>query len=234
MSRISIILPTYNEEGNILKLSKILTQILKKITNNFEIIIVDDNSQDKTVQLVKKYSNNNNHIKLFVRQNKRSLAKSILLGIKKAQGNYLVVMDSDFNHDPKIIPQMIILLNYYDMVIGSRYVFGGGMDDKARERASFFYNLFIRIVLKTRMSDNLSGYFCISKSNLESLPLSEIFYGYGDYFIRLLLFAKLKRLNLIEIPTWYRIRNFGESKSNLISMLYHYTKTVLELRKEKP
>lgn len=227
---VSIVLPTYNEEGNILRLIKVITNKLNKENIKNEIIVVDDNSHDKTYELVKKELNKNKNLKVFLRKKDKGLAKSIFFGIKKSLNPIIIVMDSDFNHDPMIIPQMVSLTEYYDLVIGSRYVHGGGMDDERREKASYLYNLFLRILLKTRVHDNLSGYFAMQRKDLKKLPTKNIFQGYGDYFIRLVTIASKEKMRIIEIPTWYKIRLFGESKSNFIKMILMYTKTALELK----
>lgn len=226
MGKISIILPTFNEEGNIQALINKISKLIKNYPH--EIIVVDDNSVDDTQGKVKELKNKN--VKLLIRTKDRSLAKSILTGINTSTGKIIIVMDTDFNHDPTLIPQMIEYLKHYNMIIGSRFVYAGGMDDSKREIYSYLFNLFLKILLKTRVHDNLSGYFAIRKENLLKLPLRAIFKGYGDYFIRLIFFAKMENLTILEIPVWYKIRTQGQSKSRFTSMIIAYTKTSLSLK----
>ncbi|PJF45261.1 MAG: dolichol-phosphate mannosyltransferase, partial [Candidatus Thermofonsia Clade 3 bacterium] len=78
-------------------------------------------------------------VRLFVRTQDKGLAQSIRDGLLLAHGRTLVVMDTDFNHDPAMIPQMVDLLRYYDLVIGSRFVMRGGMEDRLRYHLSQLY-----------------------------------------------------------------------------------------------
>jgi hypothetical protein len=112
-------------------------------------------------------------VRLVVRTQDKGLANSIRDGLILAQGRTLVVMDTDFNHDPAMIPQMVDLLRYYDLVIGSRFVMRGGMEDRLRYHFSQLYNVFIRALFQTQIQDNLSGYFAIRRERLYALaPLS--------------------------------------------------------------
>ena len=139
-------------------------------------------------------------------------------------------MDTDFTHDPILIPKMLRLSSEYNIIIGSRYCAGGYMEDHVHSRLSYFYNLLLKIILKTQVQDNLGGYFCISKSLLNKLPQNRIFYGYGEYFFRLLFYALKINLTILEIPTIYKKRMRGKSKSNFVYMFYKYFIEALKLR----
>ena len=102
MKKVSVILPTYNEAGNIVKLIKALKTQIKKINLTPEIIVVDDDSPDGTAQKCK-----NQNIKLIVRKNQRGLATAILKGIQNSSGSIIVLMDTDFNHQPQDIPRLL-------------------------------------------------------------------------------------------------------------------------------
>jgi dolichol-phosphate mannosyltransferase len=140
-------------------------------------------------------------------------------------------MDTDFNHDPAMIPQMIDLLRYYDLVIGSRFVMRGGMEDARRYRLSLLYNIFIRFLLHTQIQDNLSGFFAVRRDRLFQLQpkFARIFYGYGDYFIRLLLVAWRSQWRILEVPVFYILRRHGMSKTGFWSIFSDYTTAVLKL-----
>jgi dolichol-phosphate mannosyltransferase len=147
--KVSIILPTYNERGNIRDLITAIGEALKPEPWEQEIIVVDDNSPDGTADVVRSQPVEPPlEMKCFVRTEERGLATAIKFGIEHADGDIVVVMDTDFNHDPAMIPQMVKFLEFYDMVIGSRFVMGGGMEDRQRYNYSFFYNLFVRMVLR--------------------------------------------------------------------------------------
>ncbi len=226
---LSIILPTYNEKNNINVLIKNILEILKNLENK-EVIVVDDNSPDGTYLFCKKEFEKNNQIKLIFRQSNRGLANSIGEGIKASKGKNIIIMDTDLSHDPKLIPQMINLNKDYDIVSCSRYCEGGSMGNKLHYYCSFSYNLLLKFILKTQIKDNTGGYFCIKKNTLDLLPFEKIFYGYGEYFFRLLFFAKKKKKSIIEIPTIYNLRTYGKSKSNFFLLLFKYFFSAIKLQ----
>lgn len=241
---VSVILPTYNERDNICDLVDSIHKELEPAGYAYEVLVVDDNSPDGTAEVVRRRyrlegtgvallpGSENGTLRLFVRTQNKGLANSIRDGLLAAQGHTLVVMDTDFNHDPAMIPQMVDLLRYYDLVIGSRFVMRGGMEDRLRYHFSQIYNVFIRALFQTQIQDNLSGYFAIRRERLYSLaPLfPAIFYGYGDYFIRLLLAAWRQDWKILEVPVFYILRRHGDSKTGFWSVFKKYTAAVLRLR----
>lgn len=226
----SIILPTYNESGNIVKLIETLRMYLsaKRITN--EIIVVDDDSPDKTGLLAQKYFSKIPNVRVIIRKKDKGLASAIRFGIEKAVGEIVVVMDTDFNHEPKLVTRLVEKCKNYDVVVGSRFIKGGGMSDKTRERLSYLFNVIIRVILSSPVHDNLSGFFAIRREKLEKLDFDKIFYGYGDYFIRLIYLAKLQNNTFSEAPSFYRAREYGVSKSQFINMFRDYLTSTLSLR----
>ena len=117
----SVILPTFNEEGHIVNLIKEIQNVFKKLKCKYEIIIIDDNSTDKTqINIKKNFSSN--FIKLFIRKKKRSLVSSINEGILKSSNNYIIWMDADFQHPPVYIKKFIKLSKTSDAIIFSRFL----------------------------------------------------------------------------------------------------------------
>ena len=165
--QVSIILPTYNEKKNILLLINSIKRQLKNY--NLEIIIIDDQSPDETGLICKKNFIKYKNIKVLINKSRIGFAKSILEGIKVATKKKIIVMDTDFTHDPKLIPTMLRLSNEYDIISGSRYCSGGYMENQIHSHLSYFYNLILKLILKTQIQDNLGGYFCIDKKNLSKL-----------------------------------------------------------------
>lgn len=225
---VSIILPTYNEKKNILLLVSSIKQYLKKI--NYEIIIVDDNSPDKTGSICIKEFFKDKSIKVLINKKRIGFAESIYKGILNSKKKIVIVMDTDFTHDPVLIPKMLRLIKEYDIISGSRYCAGGYMEDQLHSHLSFFYNLLLKLILKTQIQDNLGGYFCIKKDSLKKLPCRKIFYGYGEYYFRLLFFSLNRSLSILEIPAIYKKRTRGKSKSKFIYMFYKYLIEALKLR----
>lgn len=225
----SVILPTYNEKDNIVTLINVIKKILKNI--DFEIIVVDDNSFDKTGLICKKiYSKNKNKIKIIINKTRLGLSKSIYKGIVHSTKDIILVMDTDFTHNPNLILKMLKFIRNNHIVSGSRYCKGGKMEDFIHSQLSFYYNKILKFILKTKVHDNLGGFFCIKKIHLKVLPTSKIFFGYGEYFFRLLYFAKKKNFLILEIPTIYKKRTKGRSKSRFIHMFFNYFFEALKLR----
>ncbi len=229
--KLSVILPTYNEKASTGDLIDILLKIIKENTSDFEIIVVDDNSPDKTGYLIKERYGDNPHIHCLIRENERGLATAIKTGILNAKGDIVLVMDTDFNHDPQKIPEMFHLLSRYDVVSGSRYVQGGGiLGPQYRYWCSYIFNFFVRITLGLNTRDNLSGFVAFKKEILANFDVDKVFSGYGDYYLRFLYRAQELKLNIIEIPVVYQTRRGGESKTNLIKHLVDYTSTVFKIK----
>lgn len=121
---VSVILPTYNERGNI---GLLIDAIYHELTGyEHEVIVVDDNSDDGTyAHVVEKACP---FVRVFLRIDNRGLAYAIRFGIEQAHGSVIIVMDSDFNHQPQYIPFMLRQLSYYDCVTALRFISGGRMN----------------------------------------------------------------------------------------------------------
>ena len=245
---VSVILPTYNERDNICDLVESLRTHLDKGSWRYELLVVDDNSPDGTADIVRRtYATQPDGsgsevavigvtgagtVRLVIRTASPGLAASVWEGLVRSKGDTLVVMDTDFNHDPAMVPQMIDLLRYYDLVIGSRFVIHGGMEDALRYRLSLMYSLFIRLLFRTQIQDNLSGFFSVRRDRIAQLnPVAgRIFYGYGDYFIRMLVVAWRRDWKILEVPVYYILRRHGTSKTGFWHIFTQYTAAVIRLR----
>jgi dolichol-phosphate mannosyltransferase len=217
--KVSVILPTYNEVENIIDLVNLVMKNMPSLWD-YEIIVVDDNSPDGTYQAVLDSFKGNNAVIPILRTVDRGFAKSIRAGIEKASGDQILVMDTDLTHDPIEIPKMLHVGQVYDMVSGSRFCPGGNMESTSHYLASLLYNWVLRIILRTQIQDNLGGYFTISLQNLRCLPYDKIFYGYGEYFFRLLHYAQKSGMSIVEV---------GKSKSKFFTMLFSYMSAAISL-----
>ena len=231
--KLSVILPTYNESGNIVQL---IEAILRAVPDKWdrEIVVVDDDSQDGTYELVTRTFKDQPAVIAKKRTADRGLANSIRAGLEMATGDQLLVMDTDFTHDPVEIPKMLHLAEYFDIVSGSRFCAGGSMSSTRHYLASMSYNLILRLILRTQIQDNLGGYFTIKRQDLDNLPFDAIFHGYGDYFFRLLHCAEKKGLSIIEIPAHYHSRKAGKSKSSFFRLLFSYSLAVIRFKLSFP
>ena len=218
----SLILPCYNEFENLKLLIPKVIRFLPK--SNYEIIVVDDNSEDQTIKRLKLIFKSKKNIRYILRKKNPSLGLSIKEGVINSTGNNIIVMDTDFNHTPKDLGQMIkkFETNKYDLVCGSRFMKGGYSSTFFRHYSSKLFNYYINLITRGKVSDNLSGLFIIKKHLLSGL-INNIFFGYGDFYIRLLYFMQKKKITIVEIPTKYAPRKFGVSKSKLINMIFTYS-----------
>jgi dolichol-phosphate mannosyltransferase len=226
---VSIILPTYNESKNIVSLIDEIVKVLDR-KDQFEVLVVDDNSPDDTFKIVEERFKNDDRIKPILRIKDRGFAKSIREGIERAKYKQIIVMDTDFTHDPKIINKLLHVGIVYDMVSASRFSPGGDMEDVFHYVASLTYNWLLRIVLRTQIQDNLGGYFTAKREHILDLPLDEIFQGYGEYYFRLLHFMQNRNRTIVEVPAVYISRIKGESKSKFINMAFIYFYEAIKVR----
>jgi dolichol-phosphate mannosyltransferase len=227
----SIILPSYNEKENLpLLITKIKFYLNKK---KFKIYIIDDHSNDGTEDIIKKKFKSDKRI-LFTARTKypRSLGQSVGEGILMSQSDKIIVMDTDFNHNPKYL---LTLINQhekfnYSLVCGSRFLNTKLNKLKSRYIMSRIYNLIMRPLMRSKISDNLSGFFFIDRKIIDKRLYNKIFYGYGDYYIRLLHYIqKRNKFDIKEISIVYDERKFGLSKTKFINVFLKYTFEIIKL-----
>ena len=224
---VSVVLPCYNEADNIVPLVHALKAQLPAA---HEILVMDDNSPDGTARQVRGAFAGDTSVRVHVRMTDRGLANSIADGIRRCRGELVIIMDSDFNHDPDIVGNLLAHSPSADVVLGSRFLPGGGMASRWRYYCSWIYSTcLVRPILRTRVRDGLCGYYLIHRDKLLALPLDDICYGYGDYFFRLLWHLRHRCYRVIEVPVFYRPRLGGKSKSNLPRLLMSYTWELIKI-----
>lgn len=226
----SIIIPTYREADNITPLVQRIAK-LKFNQNQFEVLLVDDNSEDNTKEMVEQLSITCPWLKLMTHPGKRSWHQSILQGIQSATFPTLIFMDADLSHPPEIIPQMITSLteDKVEMVIGSRHIEGGCIDKSwpiYRKIISRLATLVVQPLLPTNIKDPLSGFIAINK---KSYSLNGKLWNPIGSKLALEIIVKSNIKNIIEIPICFEQRKFGESKLMTIKMAFNYAKQVFLL-----
>lgn len=226
---ISIIIPTLNERGNVIPLVNGIIDIINHFSFKAEIIVVDDNSIDKTEKILKESFPKNPRLRIYKRINVKGLATAILYGIKKAKGSIIIGMDADFNHPPTLIPKLIQQLETNDLVVASRFIKGGYMSNSWRYFPTLIFNLFLKYILNFPTLDNMSGYYAIRKNILFQLPIDSIYQGYGEYHLKLMYYSRKHQLQIREIPVKYGQRRYGKSKSKLIKNFFIYLWTAIIL-----
>jgi dolichol-phosphate mannosyltransferase len=226
---VSVILPTFQERENIVPLVRELRREFNSMGARYEIVVIDDESPDGTAMAARTAFADDSGVIVIERRTNPGLALSIREGIEKSSGKVILVMDTDFNHQPKDAVLISEVAKLVDLGIGSRFIFGGGMPNRLRYFLSYLYNIFMRISLGTRMDDNLSGLFAIRRTALFRLDFDKIFWGYGDYFFRLLLLSQREGLTHVQVPVFYGERAAGGSKTRFMSIFMRYTREVARL-----
>ena len=220
-----IVIPTYNEKGNIGKLIEVLEKAIKDVPKNFEvhILVVDDSSPDGTADLVKKYTQKYKNVHILINPKKEGLGGAYLKGMeyatKKLGAKVLMEFDADFSHDPYKIPEFLKAINNgSDLVLGSRYIKGGTIPDNwglHRKFLSIMGNLTIRtIMMHFKIHDWTTGYRAIRKEVYEAVKNElnqERFFGY-TFQIGFLLKAIRKGYKVSEVPINFVDRTYGVSK----------------------
>lgn len=215
MIKFSIVIPIFNEAKNIKKLSNLIRRELKK-KFKYELIFVDDNSQDGSAIILKEQSKKNKNIKFIIRISKqRDLTKSCLTGIKKAKYKYVLIMDGDLQHNPSDIPKLIKLLHQekLDVVIGSRNflkVYEKKSLNFLRYYASIFIKILLNFFLGYKTSDPLSGFFCFKKNILYRKKL----FGKGYKILSDIIYSSTN-LNIKDLEIKFNHRSRGKSKMNI-------------------
>ena len=231
--KLSVVLPTYNEQGNIKSLIFNIFNILIGEKIDFEIIVVDDNSPDKTWQVVEEIAKEKKEVKLIRHLGKRCLSSAIRDGVQSSKGDIIVWMDADFSHPPEVIPYLID--PDLDVCIASRYVKTGKDDGHPlfHRIASRCINIVARKIFNSNIHDLTSGFVAIKRNVIETIGIKG---DYGEYCIRFLYEAERNGYTMKEIPFVAHSRSYGESKttSNLYKYLKYgllYIKTLVQLRR---
>ncbi|MDB4964863.1 MAG: putative glycosyltransferase family 2, partial [Myxococcales bacterium] len=222
---ISVILPTYNERDNVVPLARAIAEELAG--REFEVLVVDDNSPDGTCQAVNDIGDP--RIRGLLRTENRGFANSIRCGLENARGDLFIIMDSDWNHQPKYLPVMIEALEFYDCVSGSRFVYGGRMNSRRRHLLSWTFNIFTRLMTSGQITDSLYGFVAIHRRVLEKVDYDAVFWGYGDYCIRLMYYLQRQGATVLQIPVVNGERQTGEGNDRFFKVFMQYFREVVAL-----
>jgi dolichol-phosphate mannosyltransferase len=208
-----IIIPTYNEAGN---LCPLLKEIFVRVPES-DILIVDDNSTDGTGELANQIHTENPQVNVIHRPGKLGLGTAYLAGFKYAIAhNYDAAfeMDADFSHDPRYLPDFLKAIKHADLVIGSRYVPGGGTPDwsPVRRLISSSGNILARFLLGIPIHDCTAGFRCYRCEVLRSIDLDTIqSRGYG-FQVELVYRVMKQGFKIVETPIIFVDRRVGKSK----------------------
>jgi dolichol-phosphate mannosyltransferase len=224
--QISLVIPTYNEAKNIPHLIASLSSLLDQtLRQRYEIIVVDDDSPDRTWEVAQSLMPRYPSLRVMRRQKERGLSTAVIRGWQVAEGEILGVIDGDMQHPPEILLQLIDAIQQgADLAVASRHIAGGGVSDwslarRLLSRGAQFLGLLILPRVVGRVSDPMSGYFMVRRSAIAEKPLSPVGYkilleviGRGDIYV------------LEEVGYVFQERTSGESKvtwKQYVEYLHH-------------
>jgi dolichol-phosphate mannosyltransferase len=212
-----LILPTYNEAENIEPLVRAALVQLESTGLEHTVLIVDDNSPDGTGQIADRVAEESDRVRVLHRPRKQGLGRAYLAGfeVALAEGADLILeMDSDFSHDPADLPRLIAATGAADLVLGSRYVPGGGVENWGivRRAVSRGGSAYARLLLGVPVRDLTGGFKCFHRRVLETIDLDGVHAnGYG-FQIELTYRAVQAGFTVTEVPIMFRERRVGRSK----------------------
>ena len=211
LEKILVVIPTYNESENIEKIIKELKSL------EHHIMIVDDNSPDGTSEIVENLKEKNNNLYLIKRESKLGLGSAYRDGFKAAMNmgyEFFVEMDADFSHQTIDLVEMIKNIDKADVIIGSRYIEGGGIKgwNYKRRLLSKLANLFTQILFGYHIKDSTSGFRIYNRESLEKINFQKTKSDGYSFQIEMTYRANKKNLKILEIPITFYERREGESK----------------------
>jgi dolichol-phosphate mannosyltransferase len=212
--RVWVILPTYNEAEN---LESLVQAVCERLPDSRRILIVDDSSPDGTGEIADRLAEALDDVAVLHRRAKEGIGPAYIAGFREALagGAELVIqMDADFSHDPAYLPQLLRAAEESDLVIGSRYVPGGGVTDwgPVRRFISRGGSAYARIILGIDVRDLTGGFKCLRREVLEGIELDSIDSRGYAFQVEVTYRAVRAGFQLLEIPIVFRDRREGSSK----------------------
>lgn len=211
--RLSIVVPTFNESLNVKELFRRLEVILGSI--GWEILFVDDDSPDRTAAVVRDMARADVRVRCLQRIGRRGLSSACIEGFLATSAPIIAVMDADLQHDEKALTEMLSVIENdgADIVVGTRYAHGGstGNWNESRKAMSNLAMAASRAILRTPVSDPMSGFFMMKRDILDSTVHGLSGIGF-KILLDILATAKNQPIKIAEVPYHFRNRYAGESK----------------------
>jgi len=213
--RITLVIPTYNEAENLPK----LVSALFSIPLDLRVLVVDDNSPDGTGRIADELAvTYPGRVDVLHRPNKMGLRSAYLNGFQRVMNSdaqAIVQMDADFSHDPNVLTVMAELLESHDLILGSRYIQGGSVDDRWplwRKNLSAFGNFYARAILNLPLHDVTTGYRMWRRETLRQMPMEYIQSSGYVFQVELAYLAYCLDFKIAETPIYFPDRQWGQSK----------------------
>lgn len=211
---ITVVTPTYNEAENLPR----LVSALFALPLDLRVLVVDDNSPDGTGQIADQLAAQDKRLQVMHRPGKLGLRSAYLNAFQQImQGDVdvIVQMDADFSHDPAVLMDMAARIESCDVVVGSRYVEGGSVDERWplwRKQLSAFGNFYARSILGFPLRDVTTGYRMWRRETLQSMPLERIRSNGYVFLVEMAYLAYCLDYRMDEVPIYFADRRWGKSK----------------------
>jgi dolichol-phosphate mannosyltransferase len=225
----AVIVPTFNERENL----PLLLQSLLELPGRVSIIVVDDNSPDGTGAIAGEWAARTGRVNVIHRPGKLGLGTAYVAGFRAAldRGYALIAtMDADFSHDPRFVPALLSMAGSYDVVIGSRYVAGGGTKNCTikRKALSRVANGVAKLALGLHAKDCTAGFRCYRREVLKSIDVDAIKSNGYSFLIEMLYLVQKAGWSVGETPILFEDRLRGKSKISQ-SEVFRAVQTVARL-----
>lgn len=221
MARTWVTVPTFNEAGNVEPIVRAIVAELERVCpGDYRVLVVDDESPDGTGLIADRLATEIAAVSVLHREGKRGLGHAYLAGFARAVqegAERVVVMDSDFSHDPRHLPALLAASEHSDLVLGSRYVAGGEIVNwpRLRRLLSRGGSLYARTILGVGIRDLTGGFRCIRREVLETVGVRTLRSQGYVFNIELTYRALRSGFRVTEVPITFRDRTVGESKISL-------------------
>ncbi len=212
-----VVVPTYNEADNIANFSAAILTLSVPL----DILIVDDASPDGTGQIADRLVAESDRMHVLHRTGLRGLGRAYVDGFRWAiERGYdrIFQMDADFSHSPHYLPEMLAKSEACDVVVGSRYVSGGGHDEKwetGRVLLSAWANVYARLILGLKVHDATAGFKCWTRHALERIQLDRVKSNGYVFQVEMAFLSQRLGLRVIEFPIYFEDRRIGQSKMSI-------------------
>lgn len=218
--RVMVVIPTYNEADN---LPKMVEALLSLGLPRLEVLVVDDNSPDGTGEIADALSQEHpGRVHVLHRPGKGGLGTAYVAGFKHALAlgaERIVQMDADFSHSPSYVPVLVERAEEYDVVVGSRYVSGGKLDERwgfGRYFLSWWANsVYVRLILGLRVRDATAGFKCWRREALEGIDLDAIRSNGYVFQVEMAYLCERLGYRVLEVPIYFEDRRIGRSKMSM-------------------
>jgi len=235
-----VLIPTYNERENI----RLIVEEVFSLYPDIKVLVIDDSSPDKTAEEVKEMMGKYSGLKILKRVKKTGLGDAYKDAIRHVLENfkeieYVITMDADGSHQPKYIKSFLKNIENYDLIVGSRYVNGGGIESWEfwRKNLSYFGNLYSKILTGTGISDLTAGFICVRKKIFKKIDFRKIASSGYAYQIEFKFYCvKILGARVKEVPIYFKSRREGESKlsnQTITEGIITPWKCLFELKKKK-